>query len=285
MRGAVVALSLLVVASACRRLDDIPEDVDGAAAWLYEHQSDGLPEAVFEALSNLRDGLPLEGLDGSHQGLLASLGPSAVAAVGRQAVEGLPEPEQLAITEEQIEDGTFVRLEDHQGMLIASVIPCTVEDVVGIHIRLDQDEIHGGYDEYERRYVTDFGAFERGERPDLAWSTDYQVTVSLLRSTYHANIQGGIRWVDLPDGARLGLGRAHLPEPGVFTRGTGYFRQDYHLDLFFEVEPGKTAHVFSVWRDLRMGSTHSSNVAFIATTSSRFAQADETIAELCTNGG
>lgn len=279
MRLALLTAGLLLLTSACRRLDDIPDDADGAAAWLYQHQSDGEPHDVLEALLNLRQGLNLDELDEPLEGLLLPLSADAVASVGRQAVEALPEDQWDDVPEEEIEDGTFVRLEDQQGMLIASVIPCSVEDTVGVHVRLDQDEIHGGYDEYERVYLTDHEPFLAGERPDLAWSTDY--TVSVIGSTYNANIQGQIRWVELPDGSRLGLGRAHLPEPGVFTRGGGYFRQDYHLDLFYEIAPGQTVHVFGVWRDLRVAGIHSSNAAFIATTSRRFVESDAEKGEIC----
>ncbi|TVQ94466.1 MAG: hypothetical protein EA397_02005 [Deltaproteobacteria bacterium] len=279
MRLASTATCLLLVMSACRRLDDIPEDADGAAAWLYQHQPDGEAGAVEEALLNLRQGLGLDDLDEPLEGLLLPLNAEAVAAVGRTALETLPEEERDAIDEALIEDGTYVVLADQQGMLIASVIPCTVEDTVAVHVRLDQDEIHGGYDFYERTYLQDAAPFLNGQRDDLAWSTDY--TVSVVGSTYDATIHGQIRWVDLPDGTKLGLGRAHLAEPGVFTRGGGYFRQDYHLDLFYEIAPGQTVHVFSVWRDLRVSGVHSSNAAFIATTSRRFVESDREKAEIC----
>jgi hypothetical protein len=279
MRLVAPTLCLLLTASACRRLDDVPEDADGAAAWLYQHQHDGEPDDVGEALRNLRDALGLDALTEPLEGLILPLSSDAVAAVGRQAVESLPEADQALVTDQQIEDGTFVRLAEQQGMLIASTIPCSVEDTVAVHVRLDQDEIHGGYVSYERAYVTDAAAFSRGDRPDIAWSTDYVVNV--VGSTYGANIQGQLRWVELPEGGRLGFGRAHLPEPGVFTRGQGYFRQDYHLDLFYEVAPGQTVHVFGVWRDLKVAGFHSSNAAFIATTSKRFVESDAEIAEIC----
>lgn len=277
-----LALALLVATGACRKLDQVPEDADGAAAWLYQHQPDGEADEVAEAITYLVDGLELDALEGSLEGLVAQLPAAAVSAVGRTAVESLPADEQAAVTDSQIEEGTYVRLAEHQGMVIASVIPCSVQDVVNTHVRRDQDEIHGGYDAYDRQWTTDGDAFTAGQADDLAWSTDY--TVSVLGNTYDANIQGQIRWVDLDDGTRVGLGRAYLPAPGTFTKGGGYFRQDYHLDLFFERAPGETIHLFGVWRDLRVAGIHSSNAAFIATTSKRFAEADETIAARCSGG-
>jgi hypothetical protein len=269
----------LVVATACKRPDDVPEDADGAAAWLYEHQPNGEPDDVTEALRNLRDALELDAMAEPMKGLLLPLTASAVQSVGLDVVELLPESEQEAISDDDLNAGGLVRLADQQGLLVASVIPCDVEDVVATHVRLDQDAIHGGYDAYLRQYTSDFSAFEAGTTPTLSWQTDY--TVSVIGSRYDATILGGVRWVDLTDGTRMGHGRAHLPEPGVFTRGGGYFRQDYHLDLFYEHAPGETMHVLIVWRDLRVAGIHSSNAAFISTVSNRFLESDETIAEVC----
>ncbi len=278
MRAVLLPICLILTVTACRKLDPVPEDADGAAAWLYRHQGDGEDADVAEALRNLRDALDLDAQEEPVEALLAALDADAVGAVGRVAVESLPEEEQAAIDDAALDAGTYVRLADQQGMIIASVIPCAVEDVVGIHVRLDQDEIHGGYDAYDRAYLTDADAFFAGDLDALAWRTDY--TVSVIGSTYDATILGDLRWVDI-DGARMGYGRAHLPEPGTFESGGGYFRQDYHLDLFYERAPGETVHVFGVWRDLKVAGFHSSNPAFIATVSSRFVESDEEIAALC----
>src|SRR5690606_21513438 len=110
----------------------------------------------------------------------------AVAAVGRAAVESLPADEQDQVTEDDLDAGTWVVLSDQQGMLVASVVPCAVEDVVDVFVRTDQDVIHGGYDAYDRRYTSPVEDFDL-DTP-LSWETHY--TVSMLGSTYDARILG-----------------------------------------------------------------------------------------------
>jgi len=263
----------------CRKLDPVPADADGAAAWLYEHQEDGTPEEIDLATGNLVDALDLDALEEPFEGLLVPLDADAVAAVGREAVEALPEDEQADVDDDDLDAGTYVRLADQQGMITATVIPCDVEATAAVFVRVDQDVIHGGYDAYDRTWQTDGDAYLDGSADDLSWRTEY--TVSVLGSTYDATILGQIRRVEPEEADAVVVARAVLPEPGTFSRGGQYFRQDYHLDLFLPHGDGETLHVFAVWRDMNIGGIHSSNAAYISTVSARFVDSDEEIGALC----
>jgi hypothetical protein len=257
MRASLLAPALTVVLLlpfGCRKLDPIPQDADGAASWLYRNQDAEDTEEIIAAMDLVID---------------------ALEVVGRVAVETLPTEEQIAVTEEELEAGTYVVLEEQQGMVVASIIPCAVADVVGVVIRTDQDVVQGGYDVYDRAYTTDENALDNGEM--LGWETNY--TISALGATYDATILGQLRFLD--EAKTYAVARAYLPTPGEFTRGGRYFRQDYQLDLFAPTEDGQTIHVFAVWRDMNLGGFHSSNAAYIATVSNAFRDADVAIADVC----
>ncbi len=264
-----------VVSSGCRRLDPIPEDADGAAAWLYRYQDADAPQEIIDAIDVVVDAMAVPPDEGFVEGLLIPLDAETVEVVGQVAVGTLPEEEQGGVTDEDLDAGTYVVLADQQGMVVASIIPCSVQDVVEVFVRTDQDVIHGGYDEYERFYTSEADALDVGGM--LSWQTNYTVTV--IGATYDATIEGQLRWID--EDNTYAVARAHLPEPGVFSSGGRYFRQDYQLDLFAPTDDGQTVHVFAVWRDMNLLGFHSSNAAYIATVSDAFREGDEEIGEVC----
>lgn len=275
---------LLAALFACAPLDPASEQVDGSAAWLYEHAATAEPASLAAAVTLIAEDVGADSLAEPLQTTMTALSAEAVAAVGRTAVEGLPPEEQVNVSEADLDAGTYVRLADQQGMMIATVIPCGLDEVEALIASPDQDEIHGGYDAYERRWDDDGDAYFSGEADTLSWTTDY--TVSVVGSTYSATIEGGLRRArsDGSEGFPFGdvvIGRAVLPEPGAFESGDGYFRQDYQLDALWERAPGETVHLFGVWRDLLVAGFHSSDEAFIGLVSDRSVEADEEIAALC----
>lgn len=278
------ALALLTL-GACRTLDPVPEGVDANASWIYRNQDTEDEAELAAALVQLRTDLALDDIDAYLERLLEPLDAASVAIVGKEAVEALaPEARDAmddAALEAALDAGTLVRLADQQGMLVATKIPCTIDDTVDVFIRLDQDTVHPDYEAYARSYTTDRDAF--GLDTPLAWTTDY--TVSVLFSTYEATILGGVRWLEGVDAdgttRRFAVARAHLPEPATFTKGGTYFRQDYQLDVFLPTADDQTIHLFAVWRDMDLGGFHSSNTAYIATVSKAFRDGDEEIAAFC----
>jgi len=280
----------LVAAAGCRKLEPVPEGVDANAAWLYRNQPEDADVEIAAGLRQMRADLALDDLDEYVERLLEPLDADTVASVGMQSVAGLSEEERAGMSEDDIEaaiaEGSLVRLSDQQGMLVATRIPCSIEDTVEVFVRLDQDVIHPDYQAYQREYTSDRDAF--GLDTPLSWETHY--TVSVIGFQYDARILGQIRWVtDDEGGPPFALARAHLPEPGAFKKGEdakSYFRQDYQLDAFYETDDGQTLHLFAVWRDMNLGGgLHSSNAGYIATVSKAFRDGDLEIAEFCAGEG
>ena len=273
---------LVVALLGCKHLDPVPEDADGAMAWVYENYATAEPADLADAVDKLHDALAAGSMTDALETTMTPLPATGVAAVGRTAAESLPDPS--TVTDADLDAGTYVRLADQQGMLIASVIHCPRDAVESILAATNQDEMHGGYDAYDREWDGDGAAYFAGDVYTLTWTTEY--TVSVVGSTYHATFDGGLRHVssDGSDTFRFGdvvLGRAVLPEPGVFDKGDGYFRQDYQLDALWERSPGETVHLFGVWRDLLVAGFHSSNAAFISLVSDRSVKADQEIEAIC----
>jgi hypothetical protein len=278
----VLALLTLV---GCKHLDPAPEDAAGAADWLYANFDGAEPAAIADAVAKMHDDLDAGAMTEAIETTMDPLSVEAVAAVGRTAVESLSEADQAEVTDAQLDSGELARLSDQQGMLIVTVIGCPRDEVEALLAATNQDEIHGGYDAYDRRWDGDGADYFARTADRLTWTTDY--TVSVVGSTYHATIEGGLRYVPATSGDdtfRFGdvvLGRAVLPEPGVFDTGEGYFRQDYQLDVLWERAPGETVHAFGVWRDLLVAGFHSSNPGFISLVSDRSVEADQEIEDLC----
>lgn len=272
--GGMRLISLLALA-ACKKAEPAPEDAEAAAKWLYEHYDDGESAAIGAAITVLHDDLDVGAMTDALQTTMTPLSADAVAAVGRDAGD-------VDADDPRVASGELVRLEDQQGLLIGSVIGCTLEDVEALLAAADQDEIHGGYDAYARDREGSGDAYFARETDRLEWTTDYTIT-PIPGSTYHATIHGGLRFVADPEFAYgdIVLGRASLPDPGVFESGSGYFRQDYQLDMLWERAPGETVHLFGLWRDLEVAGFHSSDAGFISLVSDRSVEADEEIAELC----
>ena len=160
MRLLLFSSIVWISATGCRQLDPLPEDADGAAAWLYRYQDSDADGEIADAMQQLSDALGLHEMEEATEGLLLPLDADAVATVGRTAVEALPEADQAGVTEEDLDAGTYVQLADQQGMVVASIIPCALQDTVEVFVRTDQDEIHGGYEAYDRQYTADRDAFD-----------------------------------------------------------------------------------------------------------------------------
>jgi hypothetical protein len=280
-------MMLLIALTACKHVEPAPADTEGAAKWLYANYDEGDAAGIADAVDKISDDLDAGSISDAIETTMTPLSADAVATVDRVAVESLDEDAQADVTDDQLDSGEFVRLADQQGMLIVTVIHCSLADVEELLAMPDQNTLHGGYDAYERTWDADGDSYFAGETDRFTWSTDY--TISTLGATYEANIHGGLRHVaaEDDDAFRFGdmvLGRAVLPEPATFTAGGDYFRQDYQLDLIWERAQGETVHLFGVWRDMELSGIKSSNGAYISVVSDRSVESDGEIEDACSAG-
>jgi hypothetical protein len=212
-----------------------PQGISGAAAWLYENYERADAAALGDALQKLHDDTDGPELEDGFSSLIGPLAPQALADVG---LEGKNDPSTA------------------QGMYVATLIDCPLDKVEKLHTALNQDELHSGYKSYARVYTSSDADFFAGRADRVSWKTDYAIEPA-VGDPYSATIHGEARRfaaVKTFAQGRFLLGRAFLPAPGVFPAGSqDAFPQDYQLDVFYEREPGKTIHLFAVWRELRLG--------------------------------
>ena len=141
-----------------------------------------------------------------------------------------------------------------QGMLLVADINCSLDQVEKLVVAKNQTELYPGlYDEYKRTFTTSFQDFFSKKSPTITWHTDY--TASAVSRTYVAGLTGSARRVPgaSPRGGDVVLSRTVLDAPANFISGEdAEFNQDYQIELYFEIEPGKVRHLYALWREFRI---------------------------------
>jgi hypothetical protein len=152
-----------------------------------------------------------------------------------------------------------------QGMLLVNELDCSLADLEKLLVAKNQSALYPGlYDAYTRDYTTSIDDYFARTAPSVTWQTTY--TASALDRTYNGNVTGGSRYVasGLPSGAPVILARTFLDAPAVFTKGTDSgFDQDYQIELYYETAPGKTLHLYALWRDFHVTTLTSQSDLYI----------------------
>lgn len=234
----VAACFVALALCACAAPEPAPADLDGLARfafarWLPVDEDPAVSDAeLSDALAKIHDVLEGDTLAGPTKGTLGNLTQAEVDAVG---------------------------LSDHdpnrpQGMYIANVLHCTLDQVEALTLEPDQLSLYPeAYTAYAREYEE--GTPESHPR----WLTTYTVAEhALMSNQFTATVHSGMRKVpDLgPELSRRGRGlvfRVHLPEPATFEFEGSEFTDDYQVETLTERAPGELVHFYAVWRYMRMG--------------------------------
>jgi hypothetical protein len=188
------------------------------------------------------------------------------------------QPEQLGTIGFEAKDGNAA-----QGMLVAPVLDCTLDQVEKLVVAKNQLELYPGlYDEYARSYTSSVPDFLGGRSPAVTWRTDYKA--SAIGNTYLANLTGGARRVRAaaPDGKDVLLSRTYLNEPAKFVTGDdAAFGQDYQIELYWERTPGKTTHFYGLWREFRIARLTAKEDLYIALVLGNLVDFDVRTGKIC----
>lgn len=238
MRRASLLLVLALLGGACAEPQPAPEDLDGAARFLFDRwwPADEDPAIsdveLADAVVKVHDAVSGDDLAEPQKGTLANLTQAEVDAVGLSDRD----PNKP------------------QGMYIANLVRCTLDQVEEILRNPDQLSLYPeGYAEYSRSYHD--GTPETHPR----WTTTYKSGENaLVTNQFTAVVESGLRLVpDLgaeqsPHGRALVL-RVHLPEPATFEYDGSEFTDDYQIETFAERAPGEVVHFYGIWRYMRLG--------------------------------
>ena len=141
-----------------------------------------------------------------------------------------------------------------RGTVMINSFACTLERLDDILTATNQQDIFAAtYDAFAREDTSDPDAYAARTAPTLSWTTSYEA--KLNDAPYAAVTNGTMRYVPAASG-QLGpllLARTWLPTPATFfdDRGDAY-PQDYQVEVFWERGAGEIAHVYAVWREMKL---------------------------------
>lgn len=233
-----MSLIPLATALACVEPQPAPADLDGLARFAFQrwHPADEDPAIsdaeLADALGKIHRALDGDALAEAQKGTLANLTQDELDAVGLSERDpGKP-----------------------QGMYIADIVRCTLEQIEDITLEPDQLSLFPeAYAEYSREIIE--GTPESHPR----WLTTYKSAEhALMSNQFTATVQSGMRRVpDLgPELSPYGRGlvlRVYLPEPATFESEGAEFTDDYQVETLTERAPGELVHFYGLWRYMRYG--------------------------------
>jgi hypothetical protein len=175
------------------------------------------------------------------------------------------------------------------GLLEASEMPCTLDQIEPLLYDTDQDKIHSGsYDSYARTYTSSLSAYQARTTETLAWTSTYKPD----GVSYQATVNGGLRRIpslgatQSPFGPIL-LARTWMPKAATGLPSGQEFKQDYQMEVYYERTPGHTVHTFADWRDINIsydglpGTYGQTNTLYQTLVLSNDVSWDQTIANQC----
>ena len=254
-------------ATACAKPAPAPADLDGLARFLFDrwHPPDEDPAIsdaeLADALGKIHDVLGGDTLSEPVKGTMANLTQAELDAV---ALSG-HDPNTP------------------QGMYIADIVHCTLEQIEEITLTPDQLSLYPeAYAAYSRVYVEGTPAYHP------RWATTYtSAENALITNQFTATVQSGLRQVpDLgpelsPHGRGL-VSRIFLPEPATFEHEGAELTDDFQVETFTERAPGELVHFYGLWRYMRLGILGDSyDSLFIDQTTQALIDWDEKTDELC----
>lgn len=248
-------LPLLTAILACKKVEEIPADLDGVVHYLWQEHEAGDPESLARGLVNLDRAMDGATLDEAFDGTLTRLARSEV--------------EPLGVTDRDPADAA--------GIFLGNLIRCDLDLVAEVVTWPDQATLYPGqYDFYDRTYDGEIGPFLSGRVDHLAWTLRYGASV--LGSSYTGHTEALMRRVDPAELEALGSGvraaylvRFFAPEPAEFEEGSSKtFDQDYQFEVYWQRRSGETLHAYAMWREANWGTG--------------FTSEDESVQRLILNG-
>lgn len=238
-RSLALVLALAAgAASGCASPEPAPADLDGLARFFFDQfePADKDPTIVDielqDGFAKLHEVVKGDELTEPRQGILAKLTQAELDAAG------LPDRDPSV----------------PQGMFMANIIHCSLDDVERFLLEPDQLSLYPeGYAAYERR-------FDAG-RPESfpTWSATYTSGENpLVTNQFTATVRSGLRKVPATDDARFGRAlvlRVVLPEPATFEQQSDdvEFSYDFQVETYHERAPGEIVHFYGMWRYMKLG--------------------------------
>jgi hypothetical protein len=227
-------LILAPLASACKKVEPAPKELDALLHWFFAEYDTAEDEQAAEAFRNLDAVIVGSALDEHSDGSITDLSREEVGELGPSGES----PLRAA------------------GIFMVNPIECSLREMGELVTARNQIELYGTYDELDRSWDNDVEAFRKGNTDRATWFDDF--TVTILGATYAATTNGAGRWVpdlgkeDSPFGRAL-MTRRVMPQTAEFESGDNSYDQDFRAEVYYSRQPGVTIHVAAMWREVDVG--------------------------------
>jgi hypothetical protein len=247
-----------------------PKDVDGLSHFFVDNFEVGTDDELADGIVKLN----------------AALKGSTMTDPIKNVIDTKLTLDEVAVIPEQV--GKDPKL--GQGMFIADVMPCTLDQVEAITLVADQKkQFPDLYDAYQRTFDGDVAAYTARTTHSINWHTEYTTSINLGIGgvTYTADTKAAMRRVPKIDDVKSPFGdvlftRVYLPAPAKFTQDGSAFDVDYQTEAYYERKPGEVVHFYALWRHMKLGSiATSSDSIFIDTSLDNMVKLDTETAKLC----
>jgi hypothetical protein len=233
-----LCVSLVVSLGCAPAVEPAPEGLSANVRWFWSRSDAADDATVLDATSKL-----------SVAGKLDTFTtPSKAAQRERLA------PADLAIVGLQTNDPSKAR-----GLLVVNVFDCRMDVLADLLSADEQMTLYpDSWTSHVRQATSDRQAFLDKRAARYSWDADVSVTFPIA-DAYQSKLKGTLRRVVAP--ADLGLGpevlvaRLWLTAPAVFPpSSTSAFNQNYEIEIFWEPTPGRIAHGYGMWREVKVGA-------------------------------
>ncbi len=220
-----------------------PDNIADLMPYFFQNWETGQTETIAEAAVNLANAATVVTIGHPMKAELDALPAAAIASLG---------------------------LKDHDpsstaGLIIVNIFKCNLPQLEKILIDTDQSGIYpGNYDAYSRTYTSSRDDYLARKVPNLTWSAGLTSTNLVTMSE---TLIGGMRYVPDQGGGKSPWGpalvqRTYLPSQAVFDGTDNYWRQDYQIEVYMEIEPNRILHAYATWRELHVTDMFVSGGAF-----------------------
>jgi hypothetical protein len=267
--SSLIALALVVLGAACAGPEAAPKDLNGLARFFFNKFK------------------PAEGEDPSTSDIELQDAIAKTHTVVKGDELSSDEPMQGTLenlTQEEVDTaGLELKASKGQGMFIANIIHCDLQELKDIVLTPDQLDLYPeAYAEYERDFDADV--------PDYlpTWTVTYtSAENALITNQFTANVKTGLRTVPATEDAEFGtaLVRAgFVPEPATFENPSDEveFSFDFQVETYHERKKGEVVHFYGMWRYMKLGVLGDSyDQVFIEQTLGGMIDWDKKTDELC----
>lgn len=233
-----LCVSLVASLGCAPAVEPAPEGLSANVRWFWSRSDAADDATVLDATSKL-----------SVAGKLDTFTtPSKAAQRDRLA------PADLATVGLETNDPSKAR-----GLLVVNVFDCRMDVLADLLSADEQMTLYpDSWTSHVRQATSDRQAFLDKRAARYSWDADVSVTFPIA-DAYQSKLKGTLRRVVAP--ADLGLGpevlvaRLWLTAPAVFPpSSTSAFNQNYEIEIFWEPTPGRIAHGYGMWREVKVGA-------------------------------